>query len=768
MPIDPAYSNFADFIINNPSKLANLQAVTRLNQANAQAQQTANQQSQQTAQSQQAFNQILGSLNQSHMSSLQKGTVGIGQPAPQVNVPDVAQELPQRPQSMGVELPGVATDDGNTTVPPMVAPEAPQPIAAAADPTQRDPNDTNDISNTDPDLVASKAAMMSRPSPDGTIRTPEGLVVRAGTGADSYNAAAPQPIASASAGTPSPVAASSTAPAAPFTAELARQNAQKQQIRTAYQSLADDPSSWTRDVGGQLLADPRVQSSPQLTQMAINWIQQRQEADAKVKEANGKASTAALNAKLENLKQADAELRGWFGDGQTEQRRAQSWPQELAKLMRDGRLSQEDADQAPQQYPGDAAFPALLAHLTNTHELITSNLADADKQAQLDKLKRENGTGIVTQQLAPYLAGRYKAGDSAPNADIAEANKAYNTANEKKTERDSTEAAQREGQVKADIAQALGKGVKDLTPAEINQGRRIFSAPTTIPGEEAAADARAFIAANKRLPTDAEYSKMVAEAAAKTRPLNINNQPENKDDMEANADMIANYQADPPSIVRKGSPAEAIMARVHALDPNYSKIKYEAFKNTEKSATSGKLAEAAKSIRTMTGHMEALSEAANALNNKNIVVLNRIANEFGFQTGKDPKTVYQTIVNRLAPEIEKAYVPEGGTAAERGIHASDFDSSLSPTQIQNNIRTAIHLAGSLVDSLQHQYREGTYGRGNVDLLDDQSRNFYNKSGVTFQEKTVPVSKVDQFAAEHNIDERAAKKYFRDHGYMVYE
>ena len=188
------------------------------------------------------------------------------------------------------------------------------------------------------------------------------------------------------------------------------------------------------------------------------------------------------------------------------------------------------------------------------------------------------------------------------------------------------------------------------------------------------------------------------------------------------AQMIANYQVPLQTALARTPPAarNALLDQVKSLNPQFQEQNYQAYQKTENDATSGKLAESSRALNTMMGHLGTLNQAADALNNGDIQILNRIANTIGVQTGSTAKTTYDTILHRLGPEVTKAYVAGGGTSGERGTNEEDFGSSLGGNQIKQNIGISAYLADSLIKANQEQYNRGTYGRGGQKLMSDEA------------------------------------------------
>jgi hypothetical protein len=188
------------------------------------------------------------------------------------------------------------------------------------------------------------------------------------------------------------------------------------------------------------------------------------------------------------------------------------------------------------------------------------------------------------------------------------------------------------------------------------------------------------------------------------------------------AQMVGNYQMPLQTALQRTPPAfrNQIMEQVKQVNPDYHSEYYNTFQKTENDATTGKIGTSANALNTMMGHLTVLNNAAGALDNGNVQVLNKLANSIGAQTGNDARTVYDTIVHRLGPEVTKAYLASGGSVGERGTNEEDFSSSLGPKQIKSNIGVSAYLADSKIKALQDQYQRGTYGKGQQKLISDEA------------------------------------------------
>jgi hypothetical protein len=246
---------------------------------------------------------------------------------------------------------------------------------------------------------------------------------------------------------------------------------------------------------------------------------------------------------------------------------------------------------------------------------------------------------------------------------------------------------------------------------------------------QAAVDKYAAIASEQEKTVATETNPQVVKTREDIAKVNAQNRQNitiqgmgTPDQPSTMAQMVANYQV-PLNTVLARTPLQArdnLMAQIKGINPQFQEQYYQSFQKTENDATSGKLADSSRALNTMMGHLATLKAAGDALNNSNLPVLNRIANGLGLQMGSSAKTVYDTIVHRLGPEVTKAYVAGGGTSGERGSNEEDFSSSLGPDQRNQNIGISAYLADSLIKANQDQYNRGTYGRGQQKLISDEA------------------------------------------------
>jgi len=175
--------------------------------------------------------------------------------------------------------------------------------------------------------------------------------------------------------------------------------------------------------------------------------------------------------------------------------------------------------------------------------------------------------------------------------------------------------------------------------------------------------------------------------------------------LEAEAQMIAAGRAAPPSGMAATRPAAAtLMARVSQINPDYDATTYGAKVKAAKDFTSGTAGNQLRAFQVANDHLEQLQELAQALNNGNIPLINKIGNAYGVQTGQAPAAVFNAVRQLVGPEITSAIVLGGGSAHERDQAAATFDPSSSPTQFLATIGATKGLMRAKYNAMLDQRR----------------------------------------------------------------
>jgi hypothetical protein len=174
--------------------------------------------------------------------------------------------------------------------------------------------------------------------------------------------------------------------------------------------------------------------------------------------------------------------------------------------------------------------------------------------------------------------------------------------------------------------------------------------------------------------------------------------------------MIGSYKADPALVSRMLYRHPDILGLLHQNYPDWDQTTYNAKSALVKSYTSGPKSNEINAINTVSGHLDTLDQAANALNNGDLVALNALGNKIGINlTGQTAAAAFKTIVHRVGPEITTAYIKGGGGETERIANAEDFSENLPPQTLHNNAAVTVGLLRSKIGALENQYKQ-TVGR----------------------------------------------------------
>src|SRR6185369_11952721 len=156
---------------------------------------------------------------------------------------------------------------------------------------------------------------------------------------------------------------------------------------------------------------------------------------------------------------------------------------------------------------------------------------------------------------------------------------------------------------------------------------------------------------------------------------------------ERTAQAIASGQLPAPTGIALLNPKnQRLLGRVMEINPQYDATTVTAKKAAATAFTSGPLGNALRSVSTANAHLDQLGELADAMNNGNMQVVNKVQNYFATQTGSPNVTNFDAIKNIVGQEVVKAIVAGGGSMAERDEAAKIFSSASSPAQLKGAIQ----------------------------------------------------------------------------------
>jgi hypothetical protein len=177
------------------------------------------------------------------------------------------------------------------------------------------------------------------------------------------------------------------------------------------------------------------------------------------------------------------------------------------------------------------------------------------------------------------------------------------------------------------------------------------------------------------------------------------------DNSERTAQAIANGQLPAPTGMALLNPKnQRILGRVMEINPQYDATTVSAKKAAATAFTSGPLGNALRSVSTANAHLDQLGELADAMDNGNVMVANKVKNYFATQTGSPNATNFDAIKNIVGQEVVKAIVAGGGSMAEREEAAKIFSSASSPAQLKGAIQHYRMVMGAQAQNLMEQRR----------------------------------------------------------------
>jgi soluble lytic murein transglycosylase-like protein len=155
------------------------------------------------------------------------------------------------------------------------------------------------------------------------------------------------------------------------------------------------------------------------------------------------------------------------------------------------------------------------------------------------------------------------------------------------------------------------------------------------------------------------------------------------------AESIAEYKTKPPaSSGRSGASAAAIMNDVRKINPNFDETKYkvaqeerDGYTKVSPTTSGGQL----QAINRAVPHLEQYKRAVDALNNNDMPLFNKIANQYQLNVGNDKVAGAKAIQALVSTEVQKAVAGGLGGVEERKDLAGQMSTSLNPKQLANVI-----------------------------------------------------------------------------------
>lgn len=216
--------------------------------------------------------------------------------------------------------------------------------------------------------------------------------------------------------------------------------------------------------------------------------------------------------------------------------------------------------------------------------------------------------------------------------------------------------------------------------------------------------------------------------------MDASGQPGN---VEGVANAIANYQQPPLSSFAMAKPyGGSIMAKVMDINPSYDAKNYGTAQQTANAFAKGSQGNTVRSINVAMQHLDTLGQAADALNNGNMQLFNKVSNFVSSQTGAPAPTNFNAVKDLVANEITKAIVGSGGGVSDRDKAQQTIGAANSPAQLKTVMDSYRTLFTGQLGGLRTQYEAGTQRKDFDKMLSPETLNLIQSKGGVSKQKVV--------------------------------
>jgi hypothetical protein len=163
----------------------------------------------------------------------------------------------------------------------------------------------------------------------------------------------------------------------------------------------------------------------------------------------------------------------------------------------------------------------------------------------------------------------------------------------------------------------------------------------------------------------------------------------------------------PPSSFALAKPAwQAMLAGAKNLDPLFDETKWSARSVMARSAQGdGKMGQNINALTTGVGHLKQLWDTIPDLNNSDYSqTYNRVGNAISTEFGGTGVTNFESVRDRVAPEIVKIWRGTGGAEADIRRDIESLSSTKTPSQLRGAISNIAGMMQSKLDSNMQEYR----------------------------------------------------------------
>lgn len=149
-----------------------------------------------------------------------------------------------------------------------------------------------------------------------------------------------------------------------------------------------------------------------------------------------------------------------------------------------------------------------------------------------------------------------------------------------------------------------------------------------------------------------------------------------------------------------------MLTSVGQYDPSFDAVNYNARSAARKDFTSGNSAKSINALNTVAGHLNALSDAADGLNNTSFPLVNNVKNYVSSNVGNSDVKKFDLTRKAVVDELTRAYRGSGGSEGDIKSWTDSLGDANSPQQLHDVIGQIGELLESKINALGDQYNQG--------------------------------------------------------------
>lgn len=170
---------------------------------------------------------------------------------------------------------------------------------------------------------------------------------------------------------------------------------------------------------------------------------------------------------------------------------------------------------------------------------------------------------------------------------------------------------------------------------------------------------------------------------------------------------IAAYEIDPKTLSTIGGHREKMLSLASQYDQTFDQKNYNLQAQAVSRFATGKQGDTVRSLNVAIEHMDTARKLGSALQNGDIQVFNRFAQQLAEQTGKPAPTNFDAVKEIVADEVVKGVIGGPGSVEDRKQAADKIRRASSPAQLNGVFDSWTELLGGQLKGLERQYEGAT-------------------------------------------------------------